>query len=182
MEEQSNPIKEYLFKYIKKSEKRFQQLFSKTKMAEIINDILDNCYDKVALMENKEENLGVLATGILHYMLTNAMLTSQRKVEYTGVEIDIVIPDLKTLEKDPKKTLIICMPKTLDKNTIKEKLGQLQTIQPEKQNIWLVLTQDLGFDKTFVIQKEKSSFSNIIYDIAQFVNVRGHDKFKILRV
>jgi hypothetical protein len=182
MEEQSNPIKEYLFSYIEKSEKRFQQLFSQTKMAEIINDILDNCYDKVALMENKEENLGVLATGILHYMLTNAMLTSQRKVEYGGIEIDIIIPDLKTLEKDPKKTLIICIPQTLDKNTINEKLKQLQTIQPEKQNIWLVLTQDLGFDKTFVIQKEKSSFSNIIYDIAQFVNVQGQSKFKILRV
>jgi hypothetical protein len=151
-------------------------------MAEIINDIMDNCYDKVALMENKEKNLGVLATGILHYMLTNAMLTSQRKVEYKGVEIDIVIPNLKTLEKDPKKTLMICIPNTSDKNTIKEKLKQLQTIQPGKQNIWLVLTQDLGFDKTFVIQKEKSSFSNIIYDIAQFVNIQGHDKFKILRV
>ena len=182
MEEQSNPIKEYLFNYIKKSEKRFQQLFSKTKMDEIINDILDNCYDKVALMENKEENLGVLATGILHYMLTNAMLTSQRKVEHSGIEIDIIIPDLKTLEKDPKKTLIICIPQTLDKNTISEKLKQLQTIQPEKQNIWLVLTQDLGFDKTFVIQKEKSSFSNIIYDIAKFVNIQGQSKFKILRI
>jgi hypothetical protein len=182
MEEQNNPIKEYLFSYIEKSEKRFQQLFSQTKMAEIINDILDNCYDKVALMENKEENLGVLATGILHYMLTNAMLTSQRKVEYGGIEIDIIIPDLKTLEKDPKKTLIICIPQTLDKNTISEKLKKLQTIQPEKQNIWLVLTQDLGFDKTFVIQKEKSSFSNIIYDIAKFVNVQGQSKFKILRV
>ncbi len=182
MEEQSNPIKEYLFNYIEKSEKRFQQLFSQTKMAEIINDILDNCYYKVAIMSNKEENLGVLATGILHYMLTNAMLASQRKVEYQGVEIDIVIPDLKTLENDPKKTLIICMPKTMDKNTINEKLEQLEKIQPEKQNIWLVLTQDLGFDKTYVIQKEKSSFSNIIYDIAQFVNVQGHNKFKILRV
>ncbi len=182
MEEQSNPIKEYLFKYIKKSEKKFQPLFSETKMDEIINDILNNCYHKVALMENKEESLGVLATGILHYMLTNAMLTSQRKVEYQGVEIDIVIPDLKTLEKDPKKTLIICIPKTLDKNIIAEKLGQLQNIQPEKQNIWLVLTQDLGFDKTYVIQKEKSSFSNIIYDIAQFVNIQGQNKFKILRV
>lgn len=180
--EESNPIKEYLFNYIEKSEKRFQVLFSETKMNEIIDDILDNCYYKVAVMENKEESLGVLVTGILHYMLTNAILTSQRKVEYQGIEIDIVIPDLKTLEKDPKKTLIICIPKTLDKKIIQEKLEQLQKIQPEKQNIWLVLTQDLGFDKTYVIQKEGSSFSNIIYDIAKFVNVQGHSKFKILRV
>ena len=182
MEEENNPIKEYLFKYIEKSEKRFQQLFSQSKMDEIINEILDNCYDKVAIMGNKEESLGVLATGILHYMLTNAHLTSQRKIEYQGVEIDIVIPDLKTLEKDPKKTLIIYISKTVDKNIIEEKLKQLENIQPENQNIWLVLTQALGFDKTYVIQKEKSSFSNIIYDIAQFVNVQGQNKFKILRV
>jgi len=183
MKEESNPVKENLFSYIEESEKRFQDLFSHTKMNEIIDDILRNCYQKAALMNNKEESLGVLATGLLHYMLTNAMLTSQRKVEHQGVEIDIVIPDLKTLEKDPKKTLIICIPKTLDKNIIKEKLEQLQKIQPEKQNIWLVLTQDLEFEsKTYVIQKEESSFSSIIYDIAQFVNVQGQNKFKILRI
>jgi hypothetical protein len=180
--EESNPIKEYLFKYIEKSDDRFLQLFSQTKMNEIINDILNNCYYKVALMEDKEESLGVLATGILHYMLTNAMLTSQRKVEYQGIEIDIVIPDLKTLEKDPKKTLIILVPKTLDKKIIQQKLEELQKVQPEKQNIWLVLTQDLGFGNTYVIEKEKSSFSNIIFDIAQFVNVHGESKFKILRI
>ena len=181
MEEENNPIKEYLFNYIEKSESRFHHLFSQKKMDEIINDILSSCYDKVALMDNKEEGLGVLATGILHYMLTNAMLTSQRKVEHNGIEIDIVIPDLKTLEKDPKKTLIICIPKTLDKNRIQEKLEQLQKIQPEKQNIWLVLTQDLGYDNTYVIQKE-NTFSNIIFNIAKFVNVQGDNKFKILRV
>ncbi len=182
MKEESNPVKEYLFNYIEKSEKRFHQLFSQSKMDEIINDILDNCYDKVAIMGNKEESLGILATGILHYMLTNAHLTSQRKVVYQGVEIDIVIPDLKTLEKDPKKTLIIYISKTVDKNIIAEKLKKLEKIQPQKQNIWLVLTQDLRLGKTYLIQKENSSFSNIIFDIAQFANVQGHNKFKILRV
>ncbi|MDH3677737.1 MAG: hypothetical protein OEQ12_05490 [Nitrosopumilus sp.] len=181
MQEEINPIKEYLFNYIKNSEKRFADLFSQTKMDEIINDILENCYYKVALMDNKEESLGVLATGILHYMLTNAGLSSQRKVEYQGVKIDIVIPDLKTLERDSNKTLIICIPKTLNKKIIKERIVQIQKIQPEKKNIWFVLTLDLGFEKTYVIQKE-NTFSNIIFDIAKFVNVQGHNKFKILRV
>ena len=182
MVEEDNPIKEYLFNYIKKSENRFAELFSQSKMDLIIEDILDNCYYKVSLMENKEEALGVLTTGILHYMLTNAGLTSQRKVEHQGIEIDIVLPDMKTLEKDSKKTLIICIPKTSDVDAIKEKMSQLQTIQPKKQNIWLVLTRDLGFDNTYIVEKENSSFSKIIFDIAQFVNVQGHDKFKILRI
>lgn len=182
MKEKNSHVKEYLFEHIEKSEVKFQQLFSQAKMAEIINDILDNCYNKVTLMENKEESIGVLATGILHYMLTNSMLTSQRKVTYQGVEIDIVIPDLKTLEKDPKNTVLIYIAKTLNKNIIKDKLAQLHNIQPENNNIWIVLTQDLGFDKTYVIQKERSTFSNIIYDIAQFVNIQGNNKFKILRI
>ncbi len=183
MEEEPNPVKEYLFSYIKNSEKKFQELLTQEKLDQIIDDILENCYYKVTLVDNKEESLGILATGILHYMLTSTMLGSQRKVEHNGIEVDIIIPDLKTLEQDPKKTLIILIPKTLDKKEIKEKLNQLQKIQPEKQNIWVVLTQDLGFDyKTYVIQKENSSFSKIIFDIAQFVNVQGHNKFKILRV
>ena len=183
MEEESNPVKEYLFNYIKKSEKRFQILFSQTKLDVIIDDIIKNCYYKISLMNDKEESLGVFATGILHYMLTNVLLPSQRKIEYSGVEIDIIIPDLKTLEKDPKKTLIICIPKTLNKILIKEKLEKIYKIQSEKQNIWIVLTKDLGFKvKTYVVQKENSSFSKIIYDIANFVNVQGPNKFKILRV
>ncbi|MGD8708539.1 MAG: hypothetical protein PVI88_07660 [Nitrosopumilaceae archaeon] len=177
-----HPVKEFLFEYIKKSEKKIQELTAQEKMDKAIDDILENCYYKASLMDEKEESVGVLATGILHYMLTSTMLASQRKVEYQGIEIDIVIPDLKTLEQDPKKTLIICIPKTLDKKIISEKLEQLKTIQPEKQNIWLVLTQNLGFEnKTFVIQKE-GNFSRIIFEIAQFVNVQGHNKFKILRI
>ena len=179
--EEENLIKEYVFEQIKKSEQKFQELFSQERMDTIIGNILDSCYDKAA-EENKEENVGVLATGIMHYMLTNAMITSQRKVEFNGIQIDIVIPDLKTLEKDPKKSLIICIPKTLDRKKIKEKIEELGKVQPEKQNIWLITSKDLGFEnKTFEIKKG-GNFANIIFDIARFVNVQGSNKFKILRV
>lgn len=183
MEIEKNPVKEYLFNYIKNSEKRFQTLFSQAKFDVIINDLIENCYNKVSLMKDKEESLGVLSIGILHYMLTNAMLTSQRKIEYQGIEIDIIIPDFKTLEKDPKRALIICIPKTVNEKMIKEKLKQIYKIQLEKQNVWLVLTKDLQFNvKTFVIQKENSSFSQIIYDIANFVKVQGQNNLKIFHV
>ena len=179
--EEENPIKEYLFEHIKKSEQKFQKLFSQEKMNEIIENILDACYDK-ASEENKEENVGILATGIMHYMLTNTMITSQRKVEFNGIQIDIVIPDLKTLKKDPKKSLIICIPDTPDREKIKEKIEDLQKVQPEKENIWIVTSKDLGLEnKTYEIKKG-GSFVNIIFDIARFVNIQGNNKFKILRV
>ena len=183
MQEEPNPIKDFLFDYLKKSEKKIQELIVQSKFTEIIDNVLENCYDKVVLMGEKEESLGILATGLLHYILTNAAISSQRKIEYNGIQIDIVIPDLKTLQIDPKKTLIIFIPKTIDENTIKQKLDQLQKIQPIKDNIWLVITKKMDFqNKTYVIEKKNNSFSKIIYDIAQFVNVQGQSKFKILRI
>ncbi|HSB83260.1 MAG TPA: hypothetical protein VLD64_02075 [Nitrosarchaeum sp.] len=182
MQEESNPIKDTLFDYLK-SEKKIQEWTSQLKFTEIIEDVLKNFYDKIVSMGEKEEGLGIIATGLLHYILTNALISSQRKIEHDGIQIDIVIPNLKTLDIDPKKTLIICIPKTDDKNSIKQKLDQLEKIQPIKDNIWLVVTEKPNFqNKTYIIDKNSGSFSKIIYDIGQFVNVQGDSKFKILRI
>ena len=182
MEDKSNPIKDYLFEYIKNSS-TIQELIKGKKFDQIINEIIENCYDKIVLMDSKDVAVGVLATGILHYLLTNGLLNSQRKVEYNELELDIVIPDIKTLEKDPKMTLLICIPKSSDKKIIDRKISQLENIQPIKENIWLVLAENIQIDKkSFILSKENSSFSKIIFEIAQFSNVGGANKFKILRI
>jgi len=182
MSEESNPIKDHLFNYIKKSN-TIIKLISEKKFDVIINEIVENCYDKIILMDKKDEAIGVLATGILHYLLTNAFLNSQRKVNYQGIELDIVIPDIKTLEKDAKMTLLILIPKSSDKKIINEKISQLKKIQPMKENIWVILSEDISIDcKSFVLSKENNTFSNIIFEIAQFSNVGKSNKFKILRI
>jgi len=182
MSEESNPIKDHLFDYIKKSN-TIAKLISEKKFDVIINEIIENCYDKIILMDKKEEAVGILATGILHYLLTNALLSSQRKVDYQGMELDIVIPDIRTLEKDTKMTLLILIPKSSDKKIINEKISQLKKIQPMKENIWVVLSEEISLDcKSFVLSKENDSFSKIIFEIAQFSNVGRSNKFKILRI
>ena len=182
MSEELNPIKDLLFEYIEKSN-NIENLIREKKFDVIINEIIENCYDKIILMDKKEEAVGILATGILHYLLTNALLNSQRKVDYQGMELDIVIPDTRTLEKDAKMTLLILIPKSSDKKIIDEKISQLRKIQPTKENIWVVLSEDITLDcKSFVLSKENSSFSKIIFEIAQFSNVGRSNKFKILRI
>ena len=182
MEEEANPVKDYLFEYIRNSE-TVPKLIAEKKFDQIIEEVTKNCYDKVLTMGEKEEAVGVLATGLLHYLLTNALITSQRKVEYNEEQLDIVIPDTKTLEKDPKKTLLVCIPKSSDKKTIEGKITQLEKIQPNKENIWVVLSENMPLGKkTFVLSKENNSFSKIIFEIAQFSNVHGTSKFKILRI
>jgi len=182
MTDEVNPIKDYLFEHIEKSNS-IENLIHEKKFDVIINEIVENCYDKVILMDKKEEAVGILATGILHYLLTNALLSSQRKVDYQGMELDIVIPDTRTLEKDAKMTLLILIPKSSDKKIIDEKISELRKIQPTKENIWAVLSEDISIDcKSFVLSKDNNSFSKIIFEIAQFSNVGGSNKFKILRI
>jgi len=182
MTDEVNPIKDYLFEHIEKSNS-IENLIHEKKFDVVINEIVENCYDKVILMDKKEEAVGILATGILHYLLTNALLSSQRKVDYQGMELDIVIPDTRTLEKDAKMTLLILIPKSSDKKIIDEKISELRKIQPTKENIWAVLSEDISIDcKSFVLSKDNNSFSKIIFEIARFSNVGGSNKFKILRI
>lgn len=182
MSEDSNPIKEYVFNYIEKSP-IIPKLISEKKFEQIIEDVTNNCYDKIISMEEKDEAVGILATGLLHYLLTNALINSQRKIDYQGTELDIVIPNIKTLEQDQKKTLLVLIPKTSDINIINEKIEQLEKIQHEKENIWVVLSKNIPIaNKSFILSKENNSFSKIIFDIAQFSNVSGTNKFKILRI
>ena len=182
MEDEINPIKEYLFDYIKNSES-IPKLIAEKKFDQIIEEITNNCYEKILTMGEKNESVGVLATGILHYLLTNALITSQRKVEHDGIELDIVIPDVKTLEKDPKKTLLICIPKSSDITEINKKIEQIENIQSEKENIWLVLSEEIPIvKKSFILSKNNNTFSKIIFEIAKFSNVGGTNKFKILRI
>ena len=182
MSDEVNLIKDYLFDYIEKSN-NIENLIHEKKFDVIINEIVENCYDKVISMDKEEEAVGILATGILHYLLTNALLNSQRKVDYQGMELDIVIPDTRTLEKDAKMTLLILIPKSSDKKIIDEKISQLRKIQPTKENIWIVLSEHISLDcKSFVLSKENDSFSKIIFEIAQFSNVGRSNKFKILRI
>jgi len=182
MEEEVNPIKDYLFEYIEKSQ-IIPNLIVEKKFDVIIEDVTNNCYNQVISMGEKDESIGILATGLLHYLLTNALITSQRKIDYRDIDVDIVVPDIKTLEKDPKKTLLICIPKSSDIQIINEKIAQMEKIQPEKENIWLVLSENIPIEKkSFVLSKENNTFSKIIFEIAKFSNVGGSNKFKILRV
>lgn len=182
MQEETNPIKDYLFEYIENS-KIIPKLAAEKKFDQIIEDVTKNCYDHILSMDKKDKAVGVLATGLLHYLLTSALISSQRKVQYNDNELDIVIPNTKTLEMDPKKTLLIVIPKSSEIKVIEEKISKLDEIQSVKENIWLVLSENIPTGrKTFVLSKDENSFSKIIFEIAQFSNVHGTSKFKILRI
>ncbi len=127
-----------------------------------------------------DENASIFLTGLLHYLLTNSLIPSQRKIEYNGIELDIVIPNVKTLETKPKNSLIICIPKSFEQVLINEKLRELLKIQPNKENIWVVLKEMIQSDfKIFEIKNK--SVIHIIDEINNFLDKSKQTQFKIFK-
>ena len=56
--EESNPIKDYLFNYIEKST-TISKLISEQKFDVIIDEIIENCYDKIISMDKKIDTLPI---------------------------------------------------------------------------------------------------------------------------
>jgi hypothetical protein len=127
------------------------------KIKEILSKTIATIYKKKENIDsdynNFEKTLSILCESFLHFLLTTTSLPSQRKIMLNELEIDLVIPDIKTLYKDPKKTLII----KFDKNSsINEYLEKLDNIQKNKENIWLVSSTPLDINyRNYVIYKNK---------------------------
>ena len=179
MEEEISPVKEYLFEYLEKE--KIQTKLSMENSTKLTRKIISNCAPKIAEFEgSSDENLAILATGVMHYMLTNLLIPSQRKIMVNNVKIDIVVPDRRTLSSKPQDTIVICISKTLDSQHIQKRLSEIQKIQPERKNIWVILPKDLNIiEKTFVITQE--SFANIFKELNEFVSSKKFTQFKIFK-
>jgi len=135
-----------------------------------------------SLEGNKTENYETFAESLMHYILTNALIPSQRKISIDQIEIDIVIPDIRTLRSSSKDAIIILFPKTDDAKSIQQRLERISTIQPILENIWLVQKSSLGLPcKTYEIDVTQSFF-NIIDDIKNITSGKPQLKFKIFKV
>jgi hypothetical protein len=111
------------------------------KIKEILTKTIESIYRKKPNVGNindfiiNQKLLSSLCEAFLHFLLTTSSLPSQRKIMLKEIEIDLVIPDIKTFLKDPEKAIIIKFDK--DSSTL-EYINRLNVIQPNMANIWIV--------------------------------------------
>ena len=150
-----------------------------------INAICSECMPILEKLEGeKSEKMVSFAEGLVHYLLTVALIPSQRKISHASVDVDIVIPDISTLSSSPQDALVITFPKTSNPQSIKKRVTELTKIQPHKENIWFVLENELPLDvKTYKVgNSDNASFSNIINDIIWFTSNKKQSKLKIFKI
>jgi hypothetical protein len=133
------------------------------KIKEILSKTIATIYEKKENIDsdynNFEKSLSILCEAFLHFLLTITSLPSQRKIMLNELDIDLIIPDIKTMYKDPKKTLIIKFDK--DSSTI-EYIKKLDNIQKIKENIWIVSATPLEINyRNYVIYKNIEECQNL---------------------
>jgi hypothetical protein len=129
------------------------------KIKEILDKTIETIYEtksnekNVHNCNNFQKPLSSLCEAFLHFLLTTSTLPSQRRIKLRDLEIDLIIPDIKTFSKDPSKVIIIKFDK--DSSTL-EYINRLNVIQPYKENIWVVSSTPITFNyRNYIIYRNK---------------------------
>ena len=181
-------IKQLLYSVIEEIGRKNIQLniSSDIKLSQKYTDIIvDRCITKLTYepdMYTHDLELIVLGEALLHFMLTISTLPSERKVEINDQVLDIVIPSLPSLMKDPDRSLVIQIIK--DKKSDLTKVEKLESLQPYSQNIWCISTRPLSIAKhteySIFPNHRSHSYSEIITDIDEFLRIMNDKSLRFI--
>lgn len=176
---EASQIKDILYEEIRWiTDSKIQSVISAGNKAKIVQEILQNCFKKISEIEDMPKNFVTCAEGLTHYMLTNTLIPSQRKIELDGVDIDVVIPDSKTLAESPAESLVLYFVKT-DSDRAITHLAKLQKIQPKKDNIWIISKSVVH--TRFKTYNVTTDFSAMFDDIDEFFAKSSKIRFRIFK-
>jgi hypothetical protein len=141
------------------------------------NEILEECKKEMG-NELNDESLVNLCEALIHFLLTASMLPSERKVNWKGAQLDLVIPSLKMLNKSPDKALVIQMIKGESELT---KILHAKSVQALDDNIWTVSAKLINtIYRNYYVGSRSFPFSRIILDINTFLVQKGDRGLKLL--
>ena len=150
---------------------------------EIIKSIFEQCVSRIEKSGGiKPDTHVTIAEGLSHYLLTLAMIPSKRKTTFQSVEIDIAVPDTITLGTSPQDVIVISFPKTNDINIIKSQIESIKKVQPNQDNIWVVLNDDMKIGAKTYTLKGATTFANMINDLISFTSGKKQSKLKIFKI
>ena len=177
---EDSPIKDALYAKIDDlGQERIHKLILDNKFSELFEKIYENtinCIDTV----NEYEKHGTVAESLTHYLFTEMLIPSQRKISFKNIELDMIIPSIAQLKKNSDDTILIFFVKTSNINEIKQKIQEIKTIQNSDSNIWVISKNDNKIPQTtYTIKKE--SFTKFLKDAQTFIKTKEMDKLSIFK-
>jgi hypothetical protein len=154
-----------------------------------IDKIMSECITKLTYESNDDDDddynitIATLCEVLLHFMLTICTLPSERKIRVKNdLILDVIIPNLQSLKIKPDKSIIIQVIK--DKMMDLNKISELEFLQPNHENIWLISAKPLSATRytTYTVFPNSGlhNYSNIIIDIDNFLKETEDKSFRFI--
>jgi hypothetical protein len=177
---ESSPIKDALYTKIDDiGQEKIQQLLLKGKFSELFEKIYEPVIQRVNNIEEYEK-YGTLAESLTHYLFTEMLIPSQRKISFKNIELDMIIPNTTELQKNSHDTVVIFFVKTSNIKKIKERIQDIKKIQKNDKNIWIILKEHVGIPQSTYIT-EKESFGRFLKDAQNFIKIKNMNKLNIFK-
>ena len=178
---ESSPIKDALYAEIDRiGQDKINELLLKKEFSKIFESVFDNAVSNINEKISKEEKFGTLAESITHYLFTEMLVPSQRKISYENIELDLVIPNTLELKKNSENTIILFFVKTSNMTEIQNKILEIKTIQEKDDNIWVISEQLLDISQRSYVTN-KVSFGEFLRDALNFIQSKNMNKLNIFK-
>ena len=177
---ENSPIKDALYAKIDSlGQNQIHELLSKGKFLEVFEKIyepvIDNIYDIDEYVKH-----GTLAESLTHYLFTEMLIPSQRKITFEDIDLDMIIPNTIELQKDSHNAIMIFFVKTSDIQQIKQRIQDIKKIQKDDANIWVISKDDIEIPQS-TYKTKKESFSIFLKDAQNFIKTKKMNKLNIFK-
>ncbi|MDD9808993.1 MAG: hypothetical protein OXU86_05610 [Thaumarchaeota archaeon] len=121
-----------------------------------------------------------LVTVLLHYALSAAAVPSHRKVSVRGTEVDIVVPDARTLAASPRRALVICLPEDATPGGLERAAAAAGRAQPVAANVAVALCASAAGSRVEAYSVEDGTLGGILGRARDFLGSTGGGRLGIL--
>ena len=177
---ESSPIKDTLYAKIDDvGQEHIHKLLLNGEFSELFEKIFESTVNSLDGI-NEYEKHGTLAESLTHYLFTEMLIPSQRKISFKNTELDMIIPNIAQLKKNSNNTILIFFAKTSNNDEIKQRIQKIKMIQNSDSNIWVISKDDIQIPQiTYTTKKE--SFSKFLKDTQTFVKTKEIGKLNIFK-
>ena len=178
---ENSPIKDALYSKISAiGEESIHNLLLEKKYSELFEIIYENVLKSIKEKFDENEIAGTLMESLIHYIFTEMLIPSQRKIIYENIEFDIVIPNLMELKKNPETSILIFFVKSSNHDIFKHKIEQVKKIQKSNENIWVISKDEISISQR-IYKIEKEAFSRFLQDTQNFTESKNMNKLNIFK-
>ena len=177
---ESSPIKDALYAKIDDiGQERIHELMLSCRFSELFEKIYETAINNIDSIDEYEKH-GSMAESLTHYLFTEMLIPSQRKISFKNIELDMVIPNIPELRKNNDNAILIFFVKTSNIDKIKQRIQEIKKIQNSDANIWVISKDDIQIPQTTYTTK-KESFSKFLRDAQTFIKTKKMDKLNIFK-